>query len=1079
MPVDPLAIAEGFSLLNQARAAGFAVFKRWRDRDNFKHLQRLLEARFERDPFLSSQNWGFLLTSADVGETLDGFFVDQRALRPRLPEILLRYIDVPSDAAPPREEMAEQITKAIEDVAPKIWDQESDRIVYELRKQMAVVEATHSNTEVLLEHVEAIREGQQVREAHSLDALPEDIRPYLERMSEEDEDSARRLCEILLGAESVADAVVGLIDTPQGWIKEARNAGSVWAALGRLAAHYGRWERAERAFLAADEAGYGRRASVIAKASEAAHAQGETERASELLAQAEALNRRDAAVAIRSALLLDDPDEKLARLAEAEPTSSEEEAAVEANRAATLLSKGDVQAAHEAALRALELAPRSTYAKVVLASAKTRRGLAVANAGQDPDFQDLRSAAALLISARETLQSLGRNSEALALVSDICHTHHVAREQLRAITLLEQVAADQDALAQASPPARNAVAETAIALQRPDLAERLLPSETDSEDGRLNRATLRITSPKSPKDTADGAAMLDELLATSTDSGIRSQAALMRLAAATRSDDVQWSEGAEQVLRDGGHADAADGLRSQYLYRTGKTQEAENILLASDNPRTHGLLISSALEAGDLDRAVQLSEALLRRYPSHARSLEHAELLLDAGRASEAETALAPLRRDEGVPLDLRDRAYFLSLRDAYKARRYEETEKLAAEWLEIVPSEVDAAWVRLESLLWLSRYDEALQLIRTVPLEPDQVEKARMLAHIYLRALPPAQALERIAELSDRFDRSDDRLEGLVVVSYTSAGDDLAHALAQRGQQAVVEFPQRFPDSKANVHAVSLEEMKEVLKQQDQHATLLNAAGNEVLAGRLPVALFASAARQPVSATWVRLRAIPIAFADPALAAEELAAAEGAVGTGAVWDPATLVTVGLLGDAAAGAVKRALPRSVIAHAVLQDVDYAAIDAVEGRPVEEQSLAWNAEMEEPVLLVRDPAEIARERERIRAVMALARELEVSPDLDESHPTAVDAEVPEISDINSMVIATAYATLSVAARTQLALFSDDRVIRLLARELGIPSFGTIALLDALSKRTFISGVVRSEARAALIAAGAIDLKESSE
>src|SRR6266536_4407061 len=119
MHPDPIAVAEGFSLLNQARAAGFAAFRRWRDRDNFKHLQRLLEERFERDPFLSNQHWEFLRTSADVGEILDAFFVDQAPLRPRLPEGLLRYIDVPSDAAPPLEDMAEQITKAIEDVAPK------------------------------------------------------------------------------------------------------------------------------------------------------------------------------------------------------------------------------------------------------------------------------------------------------------------------------------------------------------------------------------------------------------------------------------------------------------------------------------------------------------------------------------------------------------------------------------------------------------------------------------------------------------------------------------------------------------------------------------------------------------------------------------------------------------------------------------------------------------------------------------------------------------------------------------------------------------------------------------------------
>jgi hypothetical protein len=314
--VDIILTAQTAALLNRARRAGFQAFGRWRDRDQFEHLKRLLTDYFERDPFLAAQDWDFLKTRADAAELLDAFFVEQAPLRPALPEALVTYLDPVSDAAPPVEQLAEQVTKAIEDVAPEIWEDEDDRVVYVVRAAMAqqgeLLQAISENTETLLEQAEAIRgtvEGVQA----GLDALAEEIRPYLERLAEEDAEAARRLTDVLLAAPSIKEGVIGLIAVPQAWIAEAISPGSVWAVLGRLAAYFGSWAEAETAFLAADDAGYQRRANVVAKASEAAQNQGKSEEGRELLERAEALDRRDATVSILVALRLTDDDEKLAR----------------------------------------------------------------------------------------------------------------------------------------------------------------------------------------------------------------------------------------------------------------------------------------------------------------------------------------------------------------------------------------------------------------------------------------------------------------------------------------------------------------------------------------------------------------------------------------------------------------------------------------------------------------------------------------------------------------------------------------------------------------------------------------------
>ena len=68
--------------------------------------------------------------------------------------------------------------------------------------------------------------------------------------------------------------------------------------------------------------------SVRGSALVTADAQEKTEEARELLERAEALDRTDPTVSILVALRLADPDEKLARLGEADPKSDEEEAAV-------------------------------------------------------------------------------------------------------------------------------------------------------------------------------------------------------------------------------------------------------------------------------------------------------------------------------------------------------------------------------------------------------------------------------------------------------------------------------------------------------------------------------------------------------------------------------------------------------------------------------------------------------------------------------------------------------------------------------------------------------------------------------
>jgi predicted nucleic acid-binding protein len=394
---------------------------------------------------------------------------------------------------------------------------------------------------------------------------------------------------------------------------------------------------------------------------------------------------------------------------------------------------------------------------------------------------------------------------------------------------------------------------------------------------------------------------------------------------------------------------------------------------------------------------------------------------------------------------------------------------------MELEPQELGAAWVRVDALLWLGRAPEAVDVARAAGLEPTEVGEARLLGHVYLRGLPAEEALPLLIELSDRFDRADEHLEGLVVVAWSNARGAVSAELDERGALSMVEFAERFPDSRSHARAVSIDEFLEILRQQAAAAETLEAMGHDVVAGRIPVAVWALAAGRSVVQMWSSLRVLPIAVADENAAANDAAGAEAAYGRGAVWDPSALTLNALLDDAARGTVRRALPRSVLAQSVMQDVDFTAVGTVDERAAEDEPrIAWNAAAAAPVTFVRPADEIARERQIVRTTMQIANDLEVVADVDASRATAADHLVPEVHDVQTMVQAGIGATLAVALRERLPIYCEDRVLRELYREAGVPVFGTIALLAHLEKRGTITKAELDAAIAGLEAAGAIDL-----
>lgn len=90
-----------------------------------------------------------------------------------------------------------------------------------------------------------------------------------------------------------------------------------------------------------------------------------------------------------------------------------------------------------------------------------------------------------------------------------------------------------------------------------------------------------------------------------------------------------------------------------------------------------------------------------------------------------------------------------------------------------------------------------------------------------------------------------------------------------------------------------------------------------------------------------------------------------------------------------------------------------------------------------------------------------------PEEDDDLARVLDEDMP-------LPLLTWAATLAVARRLDLPIFSDDRYVRLSARQMGLPAFGTVALLDVLADRRIISDDLREVARKRLLASRAVGL-----
>ena len=241
------------------------------------------------------------------------------------------------------------------------------------------------------------------------------------------------------------------------------------------------------------------------------------------------------------------------------------------------------------------------------------------------------------------------------------------------------------------------------------------------------------------------------------------------------------------------------------------------------------------------------------------------------------------------------------------------------------------------------------------------------------------------------------------------------------------------------------------------------------VMDGEFTTMVLAAAAGRDIGALWMRMSLRPLGFGSGLFDAADRRDAETALAQGAVIDPTALFTFGGLGSVVSDPVMNALgARGRVAQSTLNDLDQGLASVLpEFTTGTRQELHFDPQTGQPIPVEWTNEVIAQDHERANGMLALAHQLRAEPDVNPQHVGPLDALLEETTAPQFKML---IATLSVAQRLRVPVYSDDRGVRALARQAGIATFGTTALLDALQQRGDISEAALLDARRMLRANG---------
>lgn len=487
--------------------------------------------------------------------------------------------------------------------------------------------------------------------------------------------------------------------------------------------------------------------------------------------------------------------------------------------------------------------------------------------------------------------------------------------------------------------------------------------------------------------------------------------------------------------------------------------------------------ISSALTlayayggAGRIDDQVQTLTDAARHFGDASLRLTAAEVLARNDRFLEAERLLEELLAHTPADWSGRDRALRLAAFVAQKGRRYERACELLRAVLRREPSDTAARWVLIDILVHRGELNAAWRELCSAPepLDPPGPAEGRLWIQLNVRRGSLAPTIAMSLRLLRRFSDNDDFSEFVVTNLLILGVDDTVPASLQENVRTEISrFARR--ESTGSLRTISatdtasaLAQLRELAGPSEEQLQKRRGLQHGVLTGTIPLSLLAAATGRSYAEVLL-LRGgsvIPARHPDPAEHAACLATVSTHIDADIVLDTTTAVVLNILTAPLRNAVLGLFARGRTTDSVMIDA-LAARDALGLRRVgflvyDEQQDAFVPQQ----ISVEEAERLAVEADELVDLLGSIDRLP-SP----------DSRMFDFEDAAPMAAWASAANLAHQQHT--ALWSDDPVLRLLAREAGIPATSTPALLEQLLDRGDITAAEHEAAIRNLIIARVAD------
>lgn len=645
-----------------------------------------------------------------------------------------------------------------------------------------------------------------------------------------------------------------------------------------------------------------------------------------------------------------------------------------------------------------------------------------------PDL--LERARGLAIEARDRLRELGGPSH--QAVSVACQALAALEEPESALRVgRPEPAGEATRVESAHPPVQQFVAEALLMLGRYSEIDQLdldsfepwLRSMTRAlqAEARGDPAAVRLMhkaydealEPAARKQVAFVLATLGERI-DQTDLGLsEAETALFSGVAALRSGDP---DGAVEILR---HHLSASQMHAHWLWRAQQ-------------------------ERGDTRTAIETLRAAVEQFGPDPLGADLVDRLVESGQCDDAESAAADALA-RSATRDVRRRLRTALLHMAEASQDWHKVHEHAAA-LHREHQHSGAAWTAVYALARQGRNDEALRYLRANRLTPTSEEAAHLAVVLLGGPTAPEVDAAALLELANLFPQSE-QVTGSVLVALMSGGERVSLTEEQRdtARELLEEFVEEFPTSEilGRVQASSIQEQAEQLRELVRRRTSAFdwQLVDDVHAGRAPYGLLWAPNRPYASlllgsdSPGAYLTALS---ADPETLEREIETARAAMDSAVVIDTSVAVLTSrtaLRLDRLAGVFDRVfVPDQLLAD--------ASLAVARARTSGDATMWYESDFDR--VAVREFSQQEKDRmvesaERVVAVLQRCLRVPSGDARPQRYPDSV-AE-PFVWD----------AAVRVAAVRGCALWCDDTALRHLAETLGVATFGTYALYEALDGR----------------------------